>query len=83
MNFSNSLVCYTLFQPLELVAWGCSLKMAVVDEPLVIKFIHEKSMKGPEGTYTKEGQFDFGLLRLANETRGSRYDRITCDAPVM
>lgn len=50
----------------------------MVDEPTVINFIQEKSLKGPEGNYTKEGQFDFALLRLANETEGSRYDRITC-----
>jgi len=56
--------------------------MSVVDEAAVVKFIAETSFNGPEGNYTKEGQYDFGLVRLANETAGARYDRITCDIPL-
>ncbi len=52
--------------------------MAVVDDALVTQFIEERALKGPEGKYTREGQYTFGLLKAANETTNARYDRITC-----
>jgi hypothetical protein len=44
-------------RPLALVAWGCRLAMAAVDEREVVSFIKQHGLKGPEGTYPKEGQY--------------------------
>ena len=55
--------------------------MSLFDEDLAVQFIVERSMKGPEGKYTKEGQYGFGLIKAANETTTARYDRITCGSP--
>ena len=40
-------------RPLALVAWGCRMMMAEVDEDKVINFIREKGLKGPEVSPTK------------------------------
>jgi hypothetical protein len=64
-------------RPFALVAWGCRLLMARVDEELVVKFIHEKVNKGPEDT-KKEGQYSFGLIHAANEKGTAQYNVIKC-----
>ena len=52
--------------------------MAVVDDNLAKKFIREKALHGPEGTYTKEGQFELGLIDWANKTGNADYSRVLC-----
>merc|ERR1712112_507865 len=44
-------------RPLVLVGWGCRLSMGEVDEQEVVDFIKKHGLKGPEGTYPKEGQY--------------------------
>jgi len=66
-------------QPLALVAWGCRLLMAEVDEKEVVNFIKKYGLKGPEGTYPKEGQYTKELLKLAEAPPGSTIeDSVIC-----
>ncbi|KAG0715432.1 hypothetical protein GWK47_011932 [Chionoecetes opilio] len=56
---------YTLLtkkRPLALMAWGCSLEMAAVNEREVKTFIKTRALHGPEGHYPKDGSFKEGLL---------------------
>ena len=69
----------SLFQPLALVAWGCSLQLSSVDPKIVKKFIKERSMHGPEGKYAKLGKYTFGQLEKAVPPAGSdENDKIIC-----
>ena len=53
--------------------------MSTVDKDEVIKFIREKGLKGPEGTYPKEGQYVYGLKELAVPPKGSDIkDSVLC-----
>jgi len=66
-------------QPLALVAWGCKLLMADVHHDEVVDFIRKHGLKGPEGTYPKEGQYTQGLLKLAEAPPGSDIeDSVIC-----
>lgn len=64
------------------MAWGCRLLMSEVDDQAVMEFIRTRAHKGPEGTYTKEGQYDLMLLKPAKSIgNGAKYgyNRVTCD----
>merc|ERR1719334_491964 len=61
-------------RPLALVTWGCRLLMSFVDETEVVKFIKEKGLHGPEGTYPKEGQYTNKLIKLATVPTGSSFE---------
>lgn len=66
---------YTLLsreRPLALVAWGCSLEMAVVNDEEVKTFIKEHALHGPEGHYAKDGGYKEGLLRKAEYPPGAQ-----------
>jgi len=66
-------------KPLVLVAWGCRLSMASVDEKEVSDFIKKHGLKGPEGTYPKEGQYTQNLVKLAEAPPGSTIeDSVIC-----
>ena len=58
-------------RPLALVAWGCVMTMSRVDEAKVVEFIRTRGLKGPEGTYPKEGQYTHELQKLAEPPQGS------------
>ncbi|RWS13710.1 DUF3105 domain containing protein-like protein [Dinothrombium tinctorium] len=61
-------------RPLALVTWGCKLQMSYVNHEnheKVVSFIRRTALKGPEGTYAKEGQFMKGLLVPASIPKGS------------
>jgi len=58
-------------RPLVLVGWGCRLSMGEVDEQEVVDFIKKHGLKGPEGTYPKEGQYIQEMLELAQAPPGS------------
>jgi len=58
-------------RPLALVAWGCRMLMSDVDPDQVKQFIKSYGLKGPEGTYPKEGQYVHELLHLAEAPPGS------------
>jgi len=69
---------------LALVAWGCRLSFSILDEDAATRFIMEKGMHGPEGQYTKEGQFSFGLFKSALEVGNGKlhgYRKIECSFP--
>ena len=61
-------------QPLALVAWGCRLEMSHVHAATVRTFIRQKGLRGPEGTMSKQGQYDFMLLHRAKPPAGSDID---------
>jgi len=61
----------TAARPLVLVAWGCTLAMSRVDEQQVVSFIRAHGLKGPEGSYPKEGQYTEELVELAVAPPGS------------
>jgi len=66
-------------KPLALVSWGCRMLMSNVDEEKVTKFIRDKALHGPEGTYPKEGQFTQGLIKQAEIPPGSsNEDSVLC-----
>merc|ERR1712212_228001 len=66
-------------QPLALVAWGCRLLMSDANEKTVVEFIQQKGLKGPEGTYPKEGQYTHQLIHLATAPPGSDMnDSVLC-----
>ncbi len=66
-------------RPLALVAWGCKMEMSTVDAKKVVQFIRARALKGPEGDVPKQGQFDEGLLELANVVPGSdENDSVLC-----
>jgi len=66
-------------QPLALVAWGCRLLMSTVDFDIVVKFIQEKGLQGPEGHISKEGQYVHELQQLATPPEGSTMsDSVLC-----
>ncbi|ODM94634.1 Tumor protein p53-inducible protein 13 [Orchesella cincta] len=70
-------------RPLALVAWGCRLLMSAVDDEMAMKFIQARAHKGPEGTYTKEGQYELWLLNEAKSSgAGAKYgySKVSCDA---
>lgn len=52
---------------MALIAWGCKLEMAYVDEAEVIQFIKERGLKGPEGDMGKDGQYDLLLQNSSAE----------------
>ena len=53
--------------------------MAHVNRSEVVQFIREHGLKGPEGTYPKQGQYDFHLLELAQPIKGSNVnDSVLC-----
>jgi len=58
-------------RPLALVAWGCVMTMSRVEEAKVVEFIRTRGLKGPEGTYPKEGQYTHQLQKLAEPPQGS------------
>ncbi|XP_074598593.1 uncharacterized protein LOC141853222 [Brevipalpus obovatus] len=60
-------------RPIALVTWGCSLEMNSVNHSEVISFIRRTALKGPEGSYPKEGQFTHKLLKIAMVPLGSNY----------
>lgn len=69
----------SLKRPLALVAWGCSLEMSHVKTREVVKFIKSFALKGPEGTLSKEGQYDYMLQAKAVPPRGSdENDSVLC-----
>ena len=50
----------------------------------VINFIKSHGLKGPEGTYPKEGQYVHELIKLAEAPEGSDVnDSVICPAPAM
>eukprot|EP00096_Caligus_rogercresseyi_P006091 TRINITY_DN2227_c0_g1_i1.p1 TRINITY_DN2227_c0_g1~~TRINITY_DN2227_c0_g1_i1.p1 ORF type:complete len:244 (-),score=61.24 TRINITY_DN2227_c0_g1_i1:72-803(-) len=61
-------------RPLSLVAWGCHLSMSHVDKKEVIRFIEDRALHGPEGRYSKEGQYTYKLKELAKPPKGSDMD---------
>jgi hypothetical protein len=61
-------------RPLALVAWGCKLQMNYVDPGEVVQFIKENALKGPEGAYSKQGQFSRHLLSKSVPVSGSNYE---------
>lgn len=66
-------------QPLALVAWGCRLEMAFVDSLVVRYFIRNKALKGPEGNYTKQGQYSQGLIAKSwGPSEDPKKDQILC-----
>ncbi|XP_063858578.1 uncharacterized protein LOC135099878 isoform X2 [Scylla paramamosain] len=72
---------YTLLskeRPLALMAWGCSLEMATVNEAEVKTFIKTRALHGPEGHYPKNGSFKEGLLRKAKYPTKYENDSIIC-----
>lgn len=52
-------------RPLALVAWGKSLEMSVVVPEIVIRFIKENALRGPEKTATN-GQYEKLLINHAD-----------------
>jgi len=58
-------------RPLALVAWGCRMLMSDVNTAEVVNFIKTHGLKGPEGTYPKEGQYVHQLINLATAPEGS------------
>ncbi|XP_054155006.1 uncharacterized protein LOC128953543 [Oppia nitens] len=50
-------------RPLALITWGCRLTMNQVVIDTVVDFIQKNSMKGPEGNYTKQGQYGQHLIK--------------------
>ncbi|XP_045135291.1 uncharacterized protein LOC123518541 isoform X1 [Portunus trituberculatus] len=72
---------YTLLskeRPLALMAWGCSLEMATVNEAEVKAFIKTRALHGPEGHYPKNGSFKEGLLHKAKYPTKYENDSIIC-----
>ncbi|XP_050025752.1 uncharacterized protein [Dermacentor andersoni] len=66
-------------EPLALVAWGCRYEMSTVDQEEVVAFIKEKALKGPEGSYPKEGQYTHFLLKTSTPPLGSDMnDTVIC-----
>ncbi|XP_037567326.1 uncharacterized protein LOC119446835 [Dermacentor silvarum] len=66
-------------RPLALVAWGCRYEMSTVDQEEVVAFIKEKALKGPEGSYPKEGQYTHFLLKTSTPPLGSDMnDTVIC-----
>jgi len=66
-------------RPLVLVAWGCRLELSWVDTFTITEFIRSRALKGPEGTYPKEGQYKVGLLKAAEIPEGSSIeDSVLC-----
>ena len=65
-----------MFQPLVLVAWGCRLSMSYVNPKLVIGFIREHALRGPEET-ARDGDFSQALLHSA-QIVSDFDDRILC-----
>ncbi|KAL7637630.1 UNVERIFIED_CONTAM: hypothetical protein RMT77_012359 [Armadillidium vulgare] len=61
----------TIDRPLVLVAWGCKIEMAVVDEERVVDFIRARALKGPEGTLSKQGTFSQELIEKSVPPSGS------------
>ncbi|XP_027201272.2 uncharacterized protein LOC113795277 isoform X1 [Dermatophagoides pteronyssinus] len=61
-------------RPLALIAWGCRLQMNFVQTNEIISFIRKHALHGPEGKLSKEGQYDFNLIRQADIPIGSNYD---------
>jgi len=71
-------------RPLALVAWGCRMTMSHINSQEVINFIKSHGLKGPEGTYPKEGQYVHELIKLAEAPEGSDVnDSVICPAPAM
>ncbi|XP_076364654.1 uncharacterized protein LOC143253927 isoform X2 [Tachypleus tridentatus] len=58
-------------EPLALVAWGCKLLMNHANKSTVVNFIKTRALHGPEGNYTKEGQYSLGLRDKAKLPIGS------------
>lgn len=72
---------YTLLtkeRPLALLAWGCSLEMATIDESEVKSFIKKYALHGPEGHYPKNGGFKEGLIHKAEYLPGYDNDTVIC-----
>ncbi|XP_044734581.1 uncharacterized protein LOC123296931 [Chrysoperla carnea] len=51
-------------RPFALVAWGSRLLMSKIDPDIVVDFIRENALKGPEQV-SRDGQFEQQLLRHA------------------
>uniref|UniRef100_A0A224XT77 Putative conserved secreted protein n=1 Tax=Panstrongylus lignarius TaxID=156445 RepID=A0A224XT77_9HEMI len=54
---------YTLLphnRPIALLTWGWSVLLTDVDEELIVKFIREHALRGPEAI-SRDGQYDFAL----------------------
>ncbi|KOC62584.1 hypothetical protein WH47_04245 [Habropoda laboriosa] len=63
-------------RPLALVSWGCRLTMSYVNPELVIGFVREHALRGPE-EIARDGAFVEGLLRQA-KTVSDLEDTILC-----
>lgn len=69
----------SLDRPLALVAWGCRFEMSSVDRKEIVEFIKEHALKGPEGHYTKEGQYTHRLIKVGKPPKGSYMnDTVLC-----
>lgn len=53
-----------MFQPFVLVAWECRLSMSYVNPELVVGFIREHALRGPEEV-ARDGDFAENLLHPA------------------
>ncbi|XP_073972273.1 uncharacterized protein [Rhodnius prolixus] len=51
-------------RPIALVTWGWSLLLPDIDDELIVKFIREHALHGPEAI-SKDGQYDFALKEPA------------------
>lgn len=64
---------------MALVAWGCRFEMSSVDRKEIVEFIKEHALKGPEGHYTKEGQYTHRLIKVGKPPKGSYMnDTVLC-----
>ena len=63
-------------KPLALVAWGCRMLMDHVNSVKVKNFIKQYGLNSsiPEGTYSKEGQYEHELINVAVPPPGSDMD---------
>ncbi|KAK7074909.1 hypothetical protein SK128_003306 [Halocaridina rubra] len=72
---------YTLLttdRPMALVAWGCSLEMATVNDEEVRSFIKKHALKGPEGHMAKDGSYKKFLINKAEYPPGAKQDKNIC-----
>ncbi|KZC06978.1 PREDICTED: uncharacterized protein LOC107195223 [Dufourea novaeangliae] len=67
-------------RPLALLAWGCRLTMSYVNPDVVIGFIREHALQGPEDI-PSDGDFEEGLVHAA-ETVSDHLDTNLCPSVV-
>ncbi|CAK9828798.1 hypothetical protein ANTRET_LOCUS6254 [Anthophora retusa] len=69
-------------RPLALIAWGCRLTMSYVNPELVVRFVREHALRGPE-QIARDGDFVEGLLHRA-KTVSDLEDAVLCpNAPMV